>query len=120
MPGLRLFLGGFAVVLVAYTAIVIAKDGWNLFPVFFGDMLAMRWPGQFNLDFSGFLVLSALWTAWRNQFSPLGIALAVVAFVGGMGFLTIYLLVLSMGSKDIGELLTGRPTARAALQASQA
>ena len=33
----------------------------------------MTWPGQFNFDFFGFLILSATWTAWRNQFSALGV-----------------------------------------------
>jgi len=109
MLGLRLFLVAFAIGLAAYTAAVVAGHGWNLFAVFFGDMLALSWPGQFNLDFTGFLTLSALWTAWRNDFSAPGIALAAVAFVGGMAFLTIYLLILGARSRDISELLTGRP-----------
>ena len=106
---LRTFLGVFVAGLAVYSTIVIANHGLNLFSVFFGDMLAMTWAGQFNFDFSGFLVLSALWTAWRNAFSPLGLLLAVVAFFGGMMFLSIYLLVLSMSAKDIGELIAGRP-----------
>jgi hypothetical protein len=111
MAVLRMFLVAFAVALAAYTAIVISNHGWNLFPVFFGDILAMNWAGQFNFDFSGFLVLSALWTAWRNDFSPLGLVLAVVAFFGGMGFLAIYLLILSARANTIGELVAG-PQAR--------
>jgi len=82
----------FFLLLAAYTAVVISNHGWNLLAVFFGDIKAMTWPGQFNLDFMGFLTLSALWTAWRHHFSPLGLALAIVAFFGGMGFLTICLL----------------------------
>ena len=94
--------------LAAYTAIVIANHGWNLLAVFFGDIKAMTWPGQFNLDFLGFLTLSALWTAWRHHFSFLGLALAVVAFFGGMAFLTIYLLVVSYQVKgDVRALLVG-------------
>lgn len=107
MAVLRIFLSVFAVALAVYTAVVIANHGWNLFPVFFGDMLAMTWPGQFNFDFSGFLALSALWTAWRNAFSPLGLMLAVVAFLGGMMFLTIYLLILSARSDTIAGLIAG-------------
>jgi len=60
-------------------------------PVFFGDIAAWRWPGQFNLDFTMMLFLSASWTAWRNAFSALGLALALVAFVGGAGFMLPYL-----------------------------
>jgi hypothetical protein len=100
--------------LSAYTAIVISNHGWNLLAVFFGDMKAMTWSGQFNLDFMGFLTLSALWTAWRHQFSPLGLALAIVAFFGGMAFLTIYLLVVSYQMKgDVRALLLGAHRARA-------
>jgi multisubunit Na+/H+ antiporter MnhC subunit len=102
------------IVLSVYTAMVISNHGWNLLAVFFGDMQAMTWPGQFNLDFMGFLSLSALWTAWRHSFSPLGFALAIVAFFGGMAFLTIYLLVASYQVKgDVRALLLGAQRARA-------
>lgn len=37
-----------------------ASHAWNLFPVFFGDIAAMTWAGQFNADFTGFLLLSGL------------------------------------------------------------
>ncbi|MBU6155586.1 MAG: hypothetical protein KJS87_01525 [Alphaproteobacteria bacterium] len=94
-------------VLTGYTLIVIQNHGMNLLPVFFGDMAAMAWPGQFNLDFLGFLVLSALWTAWRNGFSALGLVLAVIAFFGGMAFLSIYLLILSLGTDSIRDILLG-------------
>jgi len=78
--------------LAAYTLVVGAHHGWNLLPVFFGDIAAMTWPGQFNLDFLTFLGLSGLWVAWRHQFTPGGIALGLVAAVGGMLFLAPYLL----------------------------
>jgi hypothetical protein len=108
MTVLRIFLAAFAIALVAYTAVVIANHGWDLLSVFFGDMRAMTWAGQFNFDFLGFLVLSAWWTAWRNAFSLRGWVLAVLAFFGGMLFLAIYLLVLSASVKDVGELIAGR------------
>lgn len=105
---LRIVLVGFLVVLTAYTAIVIANHGWNLLAVFFGDMQAVDWAGQFNLDFMGFLLLSAIWTAWRHHFSALGLALAVLAFFGGMMFLTVYLLIASYQVRgDVGALLLG-------------
>lgn len=103
----------FFLVLAAYTAVVISDHGWNLLAVFFGDMQAMTWPGQFNLDFMGFLALSAFWTAWRHHFSPLGLALAIVAFFGGMAFLTIYLLAVSYQVKgDVRALLLGAQRSR--------
>lgn len=77
--------------LVFYTGHVIANHGWGLLPIFFGDIASWTWPGQFNLDFSMMLFLSASWTAWRNRFTPAGLALAAVAFFGGAGFLLPYL-----------------------------
>jgi hypothetical protein len=104
----RVLLATMLVTLTAYTAVVVANHGLNLLPVFFGDIGKMAWPGQFNLDFSGFLVLSALWTAWRHHFSPLGLALALIAFFGGMGFLATYLLWASFHVKgDVKALLLG-------------
>ena len=95
-----------------YTAITIANHGWNLIPVFFGDMAAMAWPGQFNFDFMGFLILSGLWVSWRHQFSPAGLALGLVAVFGGIMFLSPYLLIVSFQADgDVKELLLGKARA---------
>jgi hypothetical protein len=95
-------------ILTVYTVIVIANHGIGLFAVFFGDIAAMAWPGQFNLDFSMLLLLSATWVAWRHQFSPGGLALALVAAVGGALFLTLYLLVISFQTQgDVKAMLLG-------------
>ena len=101
-------------ILVGYTTSVITTHGIGLLGTFFGDMATMGWPGQFNLDFMGFLTLSALWTAWRHHFSPVGLALGVVAFFGGMMFLTIYLLIASYQVKgNVSALLLGAQRAGA-------
>lgn len=92
----RLLLTALWLALIGYTANTIAHHGLNLFAIFFGDIAKMEWPGQFNLDFSCFLALSALWTAWRNGFSVSGLLLAAVAFLGGAAFLLVYLLILSL------------------------
>ena len=103
----------------SYTAIVIANHGWNFFPTAFGDVFAMTWQKQFNVDFMGFLVLSAIWTAWRHGFSPLGLGLCLFAFFGGILFLSIYLLVVSFQLKgDAPGMLLGK--ARAANLRNQA
>ena len=103
----RGFLLGFALALLAYTSVTISREGWNLMPVFFG-MARMAWPGQFNMDFSGFLALSALWTAWRDRFSARGLALGVLAFFGGMLFLSVYLLTLTARARgDMARVLLG-------------
>lgn len=108
MLAFRGFLFCFALVLLAYTSVTISREGWTLMPVFFGDMARMAWPGQFNLDFTGFLTLSALWTAWRDRFSARGLALGVVAFFGGMLFLSVFLLILTARAKgDMAQVLLG-------------
>lgn len=108
MTAFRLFLLACLCAIAAYTAVTIAGHGMNLLPVFFGDMAEMGWPGQFNLDFLCFLVLSALWVAWRHHFSAAGLALGLVALFGGMLFLSVYLLVQSYRTQgDVRALLLG-------------
>ncbi|MEB2657301.1 hypothetical protein, partial [Staphylococcus haemolyticus] len=56
-----------------------------------------------------FLMLSALWTAWRNGFTPSGCLLGVVALLGGAAFLLPYLLILSLRARgDVAVMLMGR------------
>ncbi len=91
MSAFRGLLALLFVIIVAYTAVVVTNHGLGLLPIFFGDMAKMQWPGQFNLDFMGFLTLSGLWLAWRHEFSPAGLALGVFGFFGGMPVLCAYL-----------------------------
>ncbi len=108
MNQFRVFLGVLWAVLVVYTGIVIAEHGMGLLPIFFGDMAKLGWPGQFNLDFTLMLALSANWVAWRHEYSPAGLGLALVAFFGGAGFLYPYLLIVSLRSGgDMPTLLLG-------------
>ena len=105
----RIILTIMCIYIVGYTSITISNHGWNLFPIFFGDMAEMAWPGQFNLDFMSFLILSGLWVAWRNNYSATGLALSVVAFLGGIMFLAPYLLYLSFQSNgNMKEFFMGR------------
>jgi len=109
MTAFRTLLIVLWVIIAGYTAVVIANHGPGLLPVFFGDMAAMGWPGQFNLDFMCMLALSGLWVAWRHQFSGAGLALGVLAFFGGAFFLTAYLLVVSVATGgDVRVLLLGK------------
>lgn len=104
----RLFLLTCLLVIIGYTSVTIAHHGWNLLPVFFGDMAAMGWPGQFNLDFFCFLLLSGLWVAWRGRFRPAALLLGVLAVFGGMLFLSLYLLIVSARAKgDLRAVLLG-------------
>jgi len=96
------------VIVVAYTVVVIANHGLNLFPTFFGDLAKMGWPGQFNLDFLCMLMLAGLWVAWRHHFSAAGVALGVLAVFGGAPFLSAYLLVASFQTGgDMKQILLG-------------
>jgi len=108
MNALRIILGAIFISIVVYTLMVGSQHGWNLLPVFFNDILAMNWPGQFNFDFLGFLLLSALWVSWRHHFSAGGLVLGVIAFFGGIMFLSIYLFVMSFSvDGQIEKLLLG-------------
>ena len=108
MQAFRALLLAMLAVLAGYTAVVGSTHGWNLLPVFFGDIAAMAWPGQFNLDFLFMLTLSATWVAWRHRFSGAGLALGALAFFGGAMFLTVYLLVVTRQTRgDLRRLLLG-------------
>lgn len=90
------------------TGLVGLKHGWNLLPIFFGDMISLTWPGQFNFDFLCFLILSGLWLAWRHGFSTGGILLGILGVFGGIMLLAPYLLVMSLKARgDIKLLLLG-------------
>jgi hypothetical protein len=109
MNAFRILLVVFFACILSYTVIVGINHGWNLFPVFFGDMAAMTWAGQFNLDFMSFLALSGLWLAWRHHFSPGGIALGVLGFFGGMSVLAPYLFFASYKAKgNMKVILLGK------------
>ena len=95
----RAFLVTVTLAILGYTAVVGVNHGWNLVPIFIGEIVAMTWLGQFNLDFMCFLLLSGVWTAWRNNFTPKGLALGAVAVFFGIMFLAPYLLLLSFKEK---------------------
>ena len=109
MLGFRTFMAIIFISLLGYTAVTISNHGWNLMPIFFGDMLAMTWPGQFNFDFMGFLLLSGLWVAWRHHFSIAGLVLGAVAVLGGMLFLSLYLFIVCTAARgNVQEMLMGK------------
>lgn len=106
----RILLALIFVTICGYTAVVVAHHGPNLVPVFFGDITKLMWPGQFNLDFSCMLLLSGLWVSHRHRFRPVGLLLGLLAVVGGVTFLSLYLLIESFRTKgDIHALLLGQP-----------
>ncbi|MDB2656929.1 hypothetical protein N9Y60_02610 [Crocinitomicaceae bacterium] len=91
-----------------YTGYVALKYGTDLFNVFFGEMLSLTWTGQFHFDFWNYLVLTAVWVAWREKFTLKAIVLAVVAHIFGLMFLAPYLLFLSFKTNgNVKEILVG-------------
>ena len=108
----RIFLVTIIAAVGVYTAIVIAHHGMGLYPIFFGDIAAMSWPGQFNLDFLCFLIMSGVWVAWRHAFSVGGLVLGFAAFNLGAPFLAAYLLVESYRNEgDSAAILLGKARA---------
>ena len=108
MTAFRILLVVIWLGLTGYTIPVVANHGVDLLNVFIRAMVALAWPGQFDLDFLLMLLLSALWVAWRNGFSPSGLALAVAALLGGSLFLATYLLILTFTTDGtINEVLVG-------------
>lgn len=96
MQGFRIFMACIFIAIVLYTIPVVLNHGlFSLFGVFFGDIARMQWPGQFNLDFMGFLLMSGVWLAWRHDFSPAGLGLAAGGFLLGAPFLSAYLFLTS-------------------------
>jgi hypothetical protein len=109
MLAFRILMVVLFVAITGYTMVTIVNYGWNLVPIFFGDMAAMAWPGQFNFDFMCFLILSALWVSWRHHFSSLGLMLGAIASVGGMLFLSAYLFIVAgQANGNVRELLLGK------------
>lgn len=108
MTALRALCALIFLVLLGYTGVVIARHGMDIAPVFFGDIAKLAWPGQFDLDFLFMLLLVSLWVAHRHRFSPRGIALGFGAAIGGMLFLSAYLLIASLRARgDLAVLLLG-------------
>ena len=114
MNAFRLLLGVIFGVIVVYTVFVAMEHGLGLFAVFFGDIAEAGWPGQFNLDFLGMLMLSGFWMAWRNHFTPGGLVLGVGGLLLGAPFLTLYLFILSQQTNgDVKRMLLGDQRAAA-------
>jgi len=94
--------------LVIYTVYAVKNDGWSLFQVLINNIQSLNWNGQFNLDFSCYLILSGLWIMWRNKFSFSSILIALVAMIIGIMFFAPYLFYLLIVEKgDLKKVLTG-------------
>ena len=108
MTALRLLLVSLLAVFGAYTLGVVANHGIGFLQVFVGDMAAMGWPGQINLDFLIYVVLAALWIARRHEFTAGGIALGLLALFGAVMLLPYLLWATANARGDVRVLLLGR------------
>jgi len=90
------------IVLLIYTALAIINDGGNFLLRAQEFVFSLKWIGQFTLDFNAYLMLSAIWIAWRNKFSGLSILFALTAMILGIIVFAPYLLYLL--SKEKGDL----------------
>ena len=94
--------------LAGYTIIVVKSEGWSLFQVLAENIVALNWNGQFNLDFSSYLVLSGLWIMWRNRFTTSSVFIALVAMIIGiMAFAPYVLYLLTREQGDLKRVLIG-------------
>ncbi len=109
MRAFRILLTFFIISILGITGVVAFNHGWNLLPIFFGDIASLTWPGQFNFDFMCLLLLSGLWLAWRHHFSFGGIVLGVLGVFGGTMVLAPYLLLASYKANgDMKIILLGK------------
>ncbi len=96
------------IVLVVYTVYVAQTKGWDLLTVFTQNITNLDWNGQFNLDFSSYLTLSALWIIWRNQYTLKSIFIGLACMIIGIMLFAPYLLYLITIEKgDLKRVLIG-------------
>jgi hypothetical protein len=100
------FLKGLLIIqamsVLIYTFFAFSNEGSGLFGVFLTNIASLNWNGQFNFDFSCYLLLSGIWIMWRNQFTSSSILVALVATIVGIIVFAPYLVYLII--KENGDL----------------
>ena len=108
MTAFRNVLIAMTALIVVFTMAAIANGGTNLITPFLTPILALSWQGQFNIDFTCYLVLSGIWMAWRGGFTTSSIPFGVLAPTLGILFFAPYLLYLvGKSNGDPRRLLMG-------------
>ncbi|MEM6724192.1 MAG: hypothetical protein AAF598_09155 [Bacteroidota bacterium] len=106
--GLKVLLSTLLIGLLVYTFFTIRQDGFNFLGAAVTFVGSMDWSGQFSVDFFCYLILSAVWVAWRGQFTTVALLLAVFALFGGFLFLSVYLIfLLNKHGGDLKMVLLG-------------
>jgi fucose permease len=96
------------VLIILFTMMAVADGGLDLFSPFLSPIFAMSWQGQFNIDFTAYLILSGIWMAWRSGFSRGGMILGICTPPLGILFFAPYLIYLISNSNgDARKLLLG-------------
>jgi hypothetical protein len=97
-----------ALAVAILTRLAFQREGAGLFQVFIGNIRAGGWNGQFNADFTCYLVLSGLWLMWRNHFRPPAILLGLAAAILGIILFAPYLVFLLYREKgNLVKVLVG-------------
>jgi predicted membrane protein len=93
---------------LVYTVVAIQNDGADFLSKAIGFITSLTWMGQFTFDFSCYLVLSALWIMWRNEFSGRSILIGIAAGIMGIVVFAPYLIYLIGKEKgDLKRVLCG-------------
>lgn len=99
----------FIALLLFYTVKATQAHGFTLVSALADNMSGFSWSGQFNLDFTCYLILSGIWIMWRDKFSLPAIITGMAASILGMLFFAPYLLYLLYVVKgDVKKLLLGK------------
>lgn len=105
-------LVGFIVLLLLYTVKATQAHGFTLIDALVENAQGFSWSGQFNLDFTCYLILSGIWIMWRGKFAVPAIVTGLAASVLGMMFFAPYLLYLLYAEQgDVKKLLLGKNVA---------
>ncbi|SIQ19649.1 hypothetical protein [Chryseobacterium sp. RU33C] len=105
---LKILLILFSVTVSVYTIFAFQQEGASLFQIFLTNITSFNWNGQFNLDFSCYLLLSGLWIMWRNEFSTKSIIFGIIASIIGIIVFAPYILYLLQKEKgNIQKVIIG-------------
>ncbi len=99
---LKILLAILTAGVLVYTVVAIQNDGTDFLSKAIGFITSLTWMGQFTVDFSCYLILSALWIMWRAKFSGGSIAMGIAA--GILGIIVFAPFLIYLIGKEKGDL----------------
>ena len=117
MQGIKWLIAGMVALIWIYSGAVMLRDGLDFLTPFVSAILTVTWPGQFALDFLLYLILSAIWVAWRHGFGGKGIVLGGAMLFGAVVFLPYLLITALRSGGDPAVFLLGTKRAERSLGA---